>query len=128
MQDLNFVVNTLRPFINKNYRTKKCRKHTFTAGSSMGGLISLYALVKYPKVFGGAGVFSPAFWIAPQIKEDIVKRSKKVKGKIYLYAGKQEGETMISDLLTVFNLLHQHSKVKLTTVIRSEGIDRKSVV
>jgi len=126
IQYVDFIVKNLRPFINKNYRTKKCRKHTFTVGSSMGGLISLYALVKYPKVFGGAGVFSPAFWIAPQIKEDIVKRSKKVKGKIYLYAGKQEGETMISDLLTVFNLLHQHSKVKLTTVIRSDGMHNEA--
>jgi predicted alpha/beta superfamily hydrolase len=76
---VDFIVKTLRPYINKNYRTKKCRKHTFTAGSSMGGLISLYALLKYPKVFGGAGVFSPALWIAPQLKTDIAERSKKIK-------------------------------------------------
>ena len=120
-QYVDFLVKTLRPFINKHYRTSKSRKHTFTAGSSMGGLISLYALLKYPKVFGGAGVFSPAFWIAPELKTDIVKRSKKVKGKIYLYAGKQEAETMVPDLLAVFNLLHQHSKAKLSMVIRSEG-------
>jgi predicted alpha/beta superfamily hydrolase len=121
IQYVDFIVKTLRPYINKNYRTKKCRKHTFTAGSSMGGLISLYALLKYPKVFGGAGVFSPAFWIAPQIKADVAERSKKIKGKIYLYAGKQEDGAMVPDLLAMFELLHQHSKAKLTTVIRSEG-------
>lgn len=122
----DFVVKNLRPFVNKNYRIKKCRKHTFTAGSSMGGLISLYALLKYPGVFGGAGVFSPALWIAPQLKDDIVRRSKKVKGKIYLYAGKQEGESMVPDLLSIFNLLHQHSKAKLTTVIRTDGMHNEA--
>ena len=125
-QYVDFIVKNLRPFINKSYRTKKCRRHTFTAGSSMGGLISLYALLKYPKVFGGAGVFSPSFWIAPQIRGDIIKSSKKIKGKIYLYAGKQEGETMVPDLLTTFNLLHQHSKAKITTIIRSEGMHNEA--
>lgn len=123
---VDFLVKTLRPYINKNYRVKKSRNYTFTAGSSMGGLISLYAILKYPKVFGGAGVFSPSFWIAPQLKTDIIKRSKKVKGKIYLYAGQQEGQTTVPDLLAVFNLLHQHSKAKLSTVIRSEGMHNEA--
>ena len=86
----------------------------------------MYALLKYPKVFGAAGVFSPSFWIAPQLKADVIRRSKKTKGKIYLYAGKQEGETMVPDLLAMFNLLHQHSKAKLTTVIRSEGMHNEA--
>jgi alpha-glucosidase len=38
-------------------------------GSSLGGLISYYAVLKYPEVFGKAGVFSPAFWINPEIFE-----------------------------------------------------------
>ena len=126
IQYLDFIVKNLRPFINRNYRTEKSRKHTFILGSSMGGLISMYALLKYPKVFGAAGVFSPSFWIAPQLKADVIRRSKKTKGKIYLYAGKQEGETMVPDLLAMFNLLHQHSKAKLTTVIRSEGMHNEA--
>ncbi len=60
---VDFIANTLRPFINKNYRTIKNKEHTFIAGSSMGGLISMYAVLKYPKLFGGAGVFSPSFWV-----------------------------------------------------------------
>jgi len=40
------------------------------------------------------------------IKADVIKSSKKAKGKIYLYAGKQEGKTMIRDLLVIVNLLH----------------------
>lgn len=51
---LKFLVTELKPFIDKNYSTKTDRKNTFVAGSSMGGLISMYAICKYPNVFGGA--------------------------------------------------------------------------
>jgi predicted alpha/beta superfamily hydrolase len=120
-QYIDFIAKTLRPYINKHYRTKKCRSHTFIAGSSMGGLISFYALLRYPKVFGGAGVFSPSLWIAPQLKEEVTRKGKKLKGKIYLYAGKLESKEMVPQLLDMFNILHQHSKAKITTVVRAEG-------
>lgn len=120
-QYVDFLVKTLMPFINKKYRTKKSGQNAYVAGSSMGGLISLYAVLKYPKKFDGAGVFSPAFWIVPQIKEVIAAKAKKVKGKIYFYAGKQESETMIPDMLSVFEQMNRYSKVKMTTVIRTEG-------
>lgn len=125
-QYVDFVVKNLRPYINKKFRTKKCRRHTFIAGSSMGGVISFYALLKYPKVFGGAGVFSPSFLTAPELKNEIIRKGKKLKGKIYLYAGKQESEEMVPHLLVMFNLLHQHTKAKITMVIRSEGKHNES--
>lgn len=59
---LDFVVNNLKPYIDKNYRTKADRKNTFMAGSSMGGLISLYAGLNYPEVFGALGILSPSIW------------------------------------------------------------------
>lgn len=55
---LNFVVNELKPFIDNNFSTLKTRKNTFIAGSSMGGLISMYAICEYPDVFGGAACLS----------------------------------------------------------------------
>lgn len=55
---LKFLVKELKPFIDKNYSVYKDRSHTFVAGSSMGGLISLYAICEYPKVFGGAACLS----------------------------------------------------------------------
>lgn len=120
-QYVDFLAKTLKPYIDKHYRTKKDEKNTFVAGSSMGGLISFYAILKYPKVFGGAGVFSPAFWITPQLKNIDPAKAKKVKGRIYFYAGQQESETMVSDMLNVFEQMHQHSKAKMKTVIRAEG-------
>ncbi|HQV87477.1 MAG TPA: alpha/beta hydrolase-fold protein [Chitinophagaceae bacterium] len=118
---VDFLVKTLKPYIEKKYRTKKCRKSRFIAGSSMGGLISLYAVLKYPRVFGGAGIFSPAFWVAPKIYDDIQSRGKKVKGKLYFYAGKQEGETMVPYMLKAFEALTSVSRSKISTVIRDEG-------
>lgn len=55
---LKFLVTELKPFIDKNFSTKLDQKNTFVAGSSMGGLISMYAICEYPKVFGGAACIS----------------------------------------------------------------------
>jgi predicted alpha/beta superfamily hydrolase len=55
---LAFLVEELKPFIDANYRTLPGRADTVVMGSSMGGLISQYAMSKYPEVFGGAGCVS----------------------------------------------------------------------
>jgi predicted alpha/beta superfamily hydrolase len=55
---LKFIVTELKPRVDHEYRTKAGRKHTAIAGSSMGGLISLYAITRYPKIFGVAGAVS----------------------------------------------------------------------
>jgi len=55
---LKFIVQELMPFINENYATRTGPDHTYIAGSSMGGLISWYALCEYPKIFGGAACLS----------------------------------------------------------------------
>jgi predicted alpha/beta superfamily hydrolase len=118
---LDFIVKTLKPFIDKKYRTQKKKDDTFIAGSSMGGLISLYAVLKYPKVFGGAGVFSPAFWIGRGIYNDIKLKGKEIKSRIYFYGGKQENEAMIPDILKAFEEMRKVSKSKMEVVIRDDG-------
>ena len=55
---LRFLVETLKPFIDAHYRTDPGRASSFVMGSSMGGLIALYALSQYPEVFGGAACLS----------------------------------------------------------------------
>ncbi len=55
---LEFLVTELKPFIDQTYSTRTDKEHTFHMGSSMGGLISSYAVCKYPEVFGGAGCLS----------------------------------------------------------------------
>ena len=118
---VDFLAKTLKPYIDKKYRTLKDSKNTFMAGSSVGGLISMYALLKYPKVFGGAGVFSPAFWVGPKIFDDIKTKGKKVNAKIYFYASDEEGESMVPMTLRAFNEMHRVSKSKMCEVIRAGG-------
>jgi enterochelin esterase-like enzyme len=55
---LKFLVTELKPYIDETYSTYTDKENTFIAGSSMGGLVSLYAMCEYPKVFGGAACFS----------------------------------------------------------------------
>jgi predicted alpha/beta superfamily hydrolase len=59
---LKFVVEELKPFIDSTYRTKPVQKFTYIMGSSMGGLISSYAITEYPEIFRGAGCLS-THWI-----------------------------------------------------------------
>ena len=66
---LKFLVEELKPFIDRRYRTLPDQQHTFVMGSSMGGLISLYAISEYPHVFGGAGCVS-THWSAA--REELV--------------------------------------------------------
>lgn len=55
---LKFVVEELKPYIDKTYSVYSNKENTFVMGSSMGGLISMYAICEYPKIFGGAACLS----------------------------------------------------------------------
>lgn len=89
---LDFLVNTLKPHIDKTYRTKTSAKNTAIFGSSLGGLISFYAALKYPKVFGKVGCFSPAFWFNRNELNDLMQKTDKFKTKIYFLCGDNEGD------------------------------------
>jgi predicted alpha/beta superfamily hydrolase len=58
---LRFLVEELKPFVDAYYRTLPGRDDTMAMGSSMGGLISLYAAARYPQIFGGVGALSTHF-------------------------------------------------------------------
>jgi len=94
---LEFIVKTLKPKIDSTYRTKPNKINTVIMGSSLGGLISYYALLKYPGVFGKAGIFSPAFWINPEIFE-LTKSAKTLDSKMYILCGDNESKDMVSDV------------------------------
>ena len=68
---LRFLAQELKPAIDARYATRREREHTFLAGSSMGGLISLYGLCEHPRVFGGAACLS-THWIGGFERNDVV--------------------------------------------------------
>ena len=72
---MNWLVNELKPYIDSNYRTLTDRKNTIIAGSSMGGLMALYAATVYNHVFQRAACLSPSLWVAPGKVLEIVARA-----------------------------------------------------
>lgn len=90
---LKFLVDELKPFVDRNYSTYKDSRHIFIMGSSMGGLISMYAATEYPEVFGGAiamsthwpGVFTSENNSIPLAFQNYLKENLKTRGKTKYY-------------------------------------------
>ncbi len=93
---LNFIVETLKPLVDAEYRTLADRDHTGIMGSSMGGLISLYGYFYRAETFGFAGVMSPAFWFARRAIFPYIHNRSYLPGKIYLDAGTAESRRWYS--------------------------------
>lgn len=91
---LDFIVNNLKPFIDTHYRTLQDKQNTWMAGGSMGGLVTLYAGLLHPGVFGRLGVLSPSIWqdegnTGKEIAS--VKQINAIKDQYYyFYAGDNE--------------------------------------
>lgn len=87
-----FLVEEVKPFIDKTYRTRVEAKNTGLGGSSLGGLISLYLGLKYPAVFTRIAVVSPAVWWADnQIVHYTEEQARKPPLRIWLDIGTKEG-------------------------------------
>ena len=107
---LDFIINTVKPFTEKNYRVKTSSKYTAIGGSSLGGLFSLYALQKFPDIFQKGIVFSPALWINPEIYPLLEKSN--LKAKMYFLCGDKESEDMVSDMQKMIDILPKTATVK----------------
>ena len=112
-QYVDFLVKTLKPYIDQHYRTKAGAKYTTIAGSSMGGLISFYAILKYPEVFGNGGIFSPSFWIAPEMF-NYTQQHLNPKSRFYFVCGDSEGDDMVEPMQ------------KMVKLVRSKGISEQN--
>jgi len=88
---MNWLIKTLKPYIDSNYRTLPDREHTFIAGSSMGGLMSLYAVCCYNNIFSRAACLSPSLWIeANKIMPILAKANVRPDTCIYMDYGSEE--------------------------------------
>jgi len=106
---LDFIVNTLKPHIDNSYRTRKGKAHTSIMGSSLGGLVSYYALLTHPKVFGKAVVFSPSFWWSEEIF-NLAITTDNITGKFYFMAGDHESRDMEPDMERMAEILRTKLK------------------
>lgn len=93
-----FLSETLKPHIDRNFRTRPGREFTGIGGSSMGGLISIYAAMQHPEVYSKLMIFSPSLWVSPALSADFIRDTKNFRGRIYLYGGAREGSEMVEHL------------------------------
>ena len=82
---LHFLIEEVKPMVDREYATKTDRNQTFIMGSSMGALLSLYALCEYPDLFGGAGCLSTHWPVGDGIMVDYMKTALPKPGKHRLY-------------------------------------------
>lgn len=109
---VRFLCETLKPYVDQNFRTKPDRHHTGIGGSSMGGLISIYAGLMYPEFYSKLLIFSPSLWVAPNIHFSAIKINESLSTKIYLYAGGDESKNMIPNIQRFKSALQQRGTGK----------------
>lgn len=104
---VRFLADTLKPYVDKTFRTLSDRNNTGMGGSSMGGLITIYAGLMYPEVYGKLMVFSPSLWVVPNIHFNLMNLDEPYDLQLYLYGGREEGAYMVPNMERFVNAVEQ---------------------
>ena len=115
-QYMDFIVQVVKPYIDSNFRSKKDKDNTAIIGSSMGGLISHYAIHAYPEVFSKAGIFSPSYWYSQNVFSFSQLKKADLDARLYVMYGDKEGDGMISDTN------------KMSRQLKQQGHPRKNMI
>jgi predicted alpha/beta superfamily hydrolase len=97
-QYMQFIVEQVKPYIDSHYRTLADQQNTAIMGSSMGGLISHYAILKYPNTFSKAGIFSPSFWYSEQVYKFTEQNAPDEKARLFYLMGGNEGSDSVANM------------------------------
>jgi predicted alpha/beta superfamily hydrolase len=100
-----FIVETLKPYVDKKFRSLPHRIHTGIGGSSMGGLISVYTAINYPATFSKWMIFSPSFWLSSEIFKEARSFDNNEPSFVYLYGGRKESALMEEQLKSFTQIL-----------------------
>jgi predicted alpha/beta superfamily hydrolase len=110
---IRFITDTLKPFVDEHYRTKRDRENTGIGGSSLGALISIYSGFLYPEVYSKLLIFSPSLWVEANNNFPLMSFRVPFKTKIYLYGGGQEGAKMVKRIHVFEEYLKRWEKKNL---------------
>ncbi|MCS3870085.1 putative alpha/beta superfamily hydrolase [Chryseobacterium ginsenosidimutans] len=110
---IRFITDTLKPFVDEHYRTKRDRDNTGIGGSSLGALISIYGGFLYPEVYSKLLIFSPSLWVEANNNFPLMSFRVPFKTKIYLYGGGQEGAKMVKRIHVFEEYLKRWEKKNL---------------
>lgn len=102
-----FLLDTVKPRIDAELRTRKDRDSTVVAGSSMGGLIALYLFFRRPSPFGRAIVMSPSVWFGARAILPFVEVARTTRGRLYLDVGTGEGAETVANTRALHRLLRR---------------------
>ncbi|MEZ4773778.1 MAG: alpha/beta hydrolase-fold protein [Bacteroidia bacterium] len=127
---LQFVEQTLKPYVDRKFRVFTDRLNTGIGGSSMGGLISLYAGIVHNHVFSKMMIFSPSLWISPKVYYHTSSFLAKEKTEMYVYAGEQESKSHITNVKRLKSSLYRstadQSLLRFHLSINPEGTHNES--
>lgn len=96
-----YLLEVVKPHVDRTYRTLPDREFTGVLGASMGGLVSHYLLESHGEIFSAAGVFSPAYWASPGFFGESLQKPKPM-GRIYLDMGTREGRSYWPDVIRIY--------------------------
>lgn len=121
---MDWFTKVFKPYIDRRFRTKSDREHTFIAGSSMGGLMSLYAVLAYNNVFSRAACLSPSIWVSPKKLRGLARTAEiDPDTVIYMdYGSKEMGNH--DDMLHFYSLMCKElmdRRIHLTSRIVPDG-------
>ncbi len=125
------IVEVLKPYVDKQYRTKPDSKYTAMVGSSVGGLLTFYAGLLYPQTFGTLGVLSPSIWLDEGNIDQAIQNSPVGKEQpfFYFYGGGNENRIkpdgsrvrMHDDIARIQEMMHKSGRDRLSVTIEPEG-------
>ena len=104
---LAFLERTVKPLVDRRFRTRPEREATAIVGSSMGALISLYAFFRAPETFGLAGAMSPSLWFAGRSLLTYIETDGAPPGRLYLDVGTEEGAGTLRDARQLAGVLRR---------------------
>ncbi|HET8921974.1 MAG TPA: alpha/beta hydrolase-fold protein [Candidatus Acidoferrum sp.] len=94
-----FLMEEVKPFVDREYRTLSGSQSTGIGGSSLGGLVSLYLGLKYPRIFGKIAALSPSVWWNQQVIHRIARAAKvEPRPRIWLDIGTGEGRRIAQEV------------------------------
>ena len=125
---LSFLVETVKPLVDSDFRTERAREATALGGSSLGGLISLYGVFLRPETFGLAAIMSPALWWAGGAVFETVEQAPFVDARIYIDAGAAERPAYVADVERMIALLEAkgYGPERLRHVVEPGGTHHES--
>ncbi|MEL7220112.1 MAG: alpha/beta hydrolase-fold protein, partial [Bacteroidota bacterium] len=116
-------IETLKPYVDENYRTLSDQPNTGVMGSSLGGLISLYAGIRHQDIFGKIGALSPSLWFTGDIYQFVYNTGKQADLRIAMIGGQNESSGLVAEMEAMYNQLRDagFTEDNLSLVVHPDG-------